>query len=117
MQTTCEWRELYRSVDHQMARNLATCIEAMEFRARVVTSGGFDPATFPHDDSTPLLVQVTTADWPALFDVLDELVAEQLEFDAFIESWDERTRRNERRLLIVLIIVVGALAAIGATDL
>ena len=116
MQNVEPWPLLYQSEDPRRVRMVATCLAAMEFDVRLA---GRDVEE-DHADrggDTPLMVRVRSEDLPHLLEVLDDLIDEQEQFDNFVGAWHHRVSRTDRRLLITLIIIVGALAAIGATEL
>jgi len=116
------WRELYRTSDASMAQTVATCIEGMEFEVRLRDALGREIDT-PNDDGSeaheqhtpPFVIEVHASDWPALRDVLNDLIAEQREFDAKLEA----DRRRSMRVAQLLILSTAALLAsvVGATAL
>jgi hypothetical protein len=99
------WTELYQSDDLHQARVVATCLSAMEFDVRLCTA------------AAPYAVRVPIEDFSTLSEVLAEIIDEQAQFDQFMERWEQRSRKAERRLLIVMLVLVGGLGAVGAIDL
>lgn len=118
MQDTGLWRELFRSEDLMKARAIATCVAAMEFEARLGPAA--PPIRAEEGDGPgdpPYVVEVMMTDWPQLAEVLEEIVAEQEDFDDALERWQCRAAQSERRVLLAMIIIVGALAALGVIEL
>ena len=79
------WRELCRFDDPLLARAVATSIEAMEFdvllRAADSPPGGDEASS---SGRPPYVVQVVASEWGDLADVLEEIIAEQQEFDRMV---------------------------------
>ena len=48
---------------------------------------------------------------------VDEIIDEQEQFDEFVDAWQNRASRAERRLLITMIVIVSALGIGGAIEL
>lgn len=115
--TATAWRELMRCDDSRLANIVAITIASMEFDVRC-TEFELDAAAMRRlPKPQPYVIEVLERDWHDLIGVLNELIAEQLEFDAYLDSRDRSIGRNHRRLLIALAVVVGALAAAGAVEL
>jgi hypothetical protein len=117
MDNISQWRILYRSSDPDAIRKLITSLAAMEFDVRC-TNGSGSPV-YSHDEeygSPPFVVEVAAADWPELIELHEEIIREQDEFDAWLDS-REHERRRRRRVLILLTIVIAALAVLGLIEL
>src|SRR5262245_51405767 len=84
------WRQLARFDDPGLASAVATTIAAMEFEVRL---------------EDPTIVEVLEHDQADLADVLEEIVAEQQEFDRLLE---EKRRSAERAGIILLLVLSGA---------
>jgi hypothetical protein len=114
MRASESWRELYRVEDASLVDAVATSIQAIGFDARIVSPRGRG-GHFDRDRPAPppYVVQVPDECWDDLRDVLDMIVAEQLEFDVMLEHRDLRRGRVERRCMLVLVVVVGAFAVLG----
>ena len=110
------WRELWLSDDLVEACAVSTTILAMEYEARLVDRDGrgVGPGS---DSSGPFRVYVREADWPQLSEVVEEIVAEQAEFDQYLEGWRSLASRLHRALLLALIVIVAVLAIVGAIEL
>lgn len=121
MKNVDHWPALYASEDLPEVRMLATCLSAMDFEVAVEE----DASTAPDGRSvharlgggSPHVVRVRAEDHDELSDLLEEILSEQDEFDAAIESWHTRANRTERRLLVTMIIIVSALGVAGAIEL
>ncbi len=83
------WRVLARFDDPGLASAVATTIAAMEFEVRL---------------EQPSVVEVMEDDQADLAEVLDEIVAEQQEFDRLLE---EKRNRAERSGVLILLILSG----------
>lgn len=111
------WTELHRCDDADRARTLLVCLEAMEFDARLVeVPGGQTSAAF-RQRSSAWRIDVPESHWETLREIVDEILAEQDEFDEFMAAWEQRTGRTQRKVLVVLVVIVGSLAAVGAIRL
>ena len=76
MQTaTNNWQELCRFTDQSLARAVATSIAAMEFDVRLIEI----------EDPNQYVIEVDSDNFNALNDLLQEIVDEQIEFDALLE--------------------------------
>lgn len=84
------WRELARFDDPALASAVATTIAAMEFDVRLEERG---------------VVEVAECDRADLVDVLEEIIAEQQDFDRDIQ---ERQRRSQRQAGVILLVATGA---------
>lgn len=103
------WRELCRFDDLPLARAVATSLEAMEFDVLLRAADGppeGDPA--PPHGRPPYVVQVVASDWGDLADVLQEIIAEQREFDRMII----RQRAASRHSRIVTVIFLAGAAEV-----
>jgi len=98
------WRELCRFDDLLSARAVATSIAAMEFDVRLCAADA--PAEPPpehahdHPGRPPFVVEVRSRHWHDLADVIDEIIAEQREFDLALES--RRGAGRPARLVAVI---------------
>ena len=97
---------------------IATCIAAMEFEVDLSDARG-QRIDHPSREGAgpPFIVKVTSACWSQLNDVLDEIIEEQNQFDAFITSWHATAARWERNLLALIIAIVMVLATFGLINL
>ena len=112
------WRALFASDDPAEARVVATCVAAMEFDVRMTPHDTIGEGLDDGDGGTEgIVVEVPANDWAVLAEVLDDILAEQAQFDAFLVETHGRSTRAQRRLLITMIVIVGALAVVGAIDL
>lgn len=114
------WRELYRCENLLQARAVATSIAAMEFDVRLTTLGPLELehennvdkphsstssaadeslADVPDDLPGPYVVEVPELHWPDLAEVLSEIIAEQAEFDEWLEL---RRHRRSAQFFVVL---------------
>ena len=122
MNEATTWTELCRCDDPRQARTIVTTIGAMEFPVRLVnaaTGGVVDP---PEGGETGLwVVQVQGEHRADLIGVLDEMLAEQAEFDRAMEARKEAHRRTEanfvRWVLLILVIIVAVLAMLRSIEL
>lgn len=106
------WRELHRTGDAREAMTVLTSIAAMEFEARCpgaslresnADNEGWDLG------NPPYIIEVREQNWADLQGVLAMLLEEQAEFDRACEARQERRRRADRWM--VLVVAVGALLA------
>ncbi len=109
------WRELFRSNDPNEVHNVAMTIAAMGFDLRCSdASGAFELTEEEPDGRPPYILQVPAEHVPELHPVLEDIVAEQNEFDEMLAQRDRQGRRMRQRLaLIVLISAMIALALLG----
>lgn len=113
---TQTWRELMRCDDARLANIVTITIASMEFDVRLTHVE--DPAGERRLPAPkPYVIEVDESDWHDLTEVLHELIAEQIEFDDYMTSRELMVGRSQRRLLIILAVVVSALAAAGAIEL
>ncbi len=105
------WRELARFDDPAIASAVATTIAAMEFDVRLD-----DPPEPGAPGSAAWVIVVDGRDWPALAEVLDEIVDEQVEFDRAVA--DGRAGRGELATVVVIGLTGAAdlLALLGLLD-
>jgi len=121
MERNVQWRELYRTNDPALAHTLATCIEGMEFDVRVRDTIGrllgecHDETKARMAFKPPFVIDVHEEDWPALRDVLTELIEEQSEFDDKLEAQQQRSTRVAQ--LLVLSAVTLLASFVGASML
>ena len=123
------WRELYRSDDLSEARAIATTIASMAFE---VALHGVSVHPLRDDDEAddasawewpseqargPYVIRVPEAQWKMLIDAVPEIIAEQAAFDEYLGTRDGRLGRGQRRLLVVMVVLVSGLAATGAIQL
>ncbi|MHC4210880.1 MAG: hypothetical protein ACYSWT_14325 [Planctomycetota bacterium] len=101
------WRELCRFDDLPLARAVATSLEAMEFDVLLRTADSTpEGVPAPPYGPPPYVVQVVASEWGDLADVLEEIVAEQREFDRMVN----RHRAASRHSRIVTVIVLAGAA-------
>ena len=102
---TPQWRELTRCDSLAEAHLIATSIEAMEFEVRLRSASADEPLAAA---AGPFVVEARAEDRDDLAGVLEEILAEQGEFDERLERRDraiECTRRG-----FFLVAIAGALA-------
>lgn len=117
MNETIVWRELMRCDDARLANIVTITIASMEFDVRCIAVDLDETAMRRLPAPQPYTIEVLENDWHDLTNVLHDLIAEQLEFDALLDCRDISIGRNQRRMLFALAVIVGALAAAGAIDL
>ena len=110
------WCELWRTDDLLEARAVSTTNLAMEYEARLIDRDGNDLEALS-EENAPYRVQVRESDWPELSEVVEEIVAEQAEFDTYMQGWRSFVHRLHRAFLLVLIAIVILLAIFGAIAL
>lgn len=112
------WQELYRGDDLNHMRMIATCLDAMEFEARLIDLRG-RPIRAQEEFSLdpPYCIHVPGSEWGMLTDVLGEIIDEQRQFDARFDESRNRAGRRERQGLVVLIAIVIVLAMFGLIEL
>lgn len=86
------WRELHRTSDARDALRVLTCIAAIEFDVRCVDGLGEVVDLSDAAGGGLWIIQVRAEDHPELMEVLDEIIAEQDEFDAALDQQDRRRR-------------------------
>jgi hypothetical protein len=97
---------------------ICTAIAAMEFDVRLRNAATALPVGDDEKDwGGGYVVETRAADWPDLAGVLDEIIEEQREFDAFLDAWHGRAGRMHRIFLGVVVGVVIALAIMGVIEL
>jgi hypothetical protein len=100
------WRELCRFDDLPLARAVATSIEAMEFdvvlRPDESPPGVVEASPEP---GPPYVVQVVASEWGQLAEVLEEIIAEQRDFDRMIARRQVAGRHSR---IVTVIILAGA---------
>ena len=108
MPETTPWRELHRTSDSQELLAIVTSIAAMEFETRCVDCAGRPVALSELDGPGPYIVQVPADDHAELLDVLDEIIAEQDEFDADLRrrTWTGRQVMVSCLCFVGIIIVL-----------
>ncbi|MHC4427091.1 MAG: hypothetical protein ACYS0D_00605 [Planctomycetota bacterium] len=100
------WRELCRFDDPLLAHAVATSIEAMEFDVLLRAAGGPTGAEqAAYHGQPPYVVQVVASDWGDLAEVLQEIIAEQQEFDRMLLQ-RRVTCRHSR--IVTVIALTGA---------
>jgi hypothetical protein len=100
------WRELCRFDDPMLARAVATALEAMEFDVHL-RGAGHPPGAEETADfgRPPYVVQVVASEWADLTDVLEEIIAEQQEFDHMVIGHRAAGRHS---LIVTVITLTGA---------
>jgi hypothetical protein len=103
------WRELCRFDDPLLAHAVATSIEAMEFDVLLRAAGGpAGPQDAAHPGQPPYVVRVVASEWGDLAGVIDQIIAEQQEFDRML---------LQRRVVCRHSRVVTVIALTGAAEL
>lgn len=111
MEPPSPWRQLCRTDEPDLARTIVTTIAAMEFPVRLRDAKTGAVIEQAEDIGEGPFIIETHADHQAeLAEVLEELIGEQEEFDAELESRDRFVRRMRRLVLLILIIIVAILA-------
>ncbi|MHC5022444.1 MAG: hypothetical protein ACYTGG_00840 [Planctomycetota bacterium] len=110
------WRDLYRCECPVRARAVATSIASMQFDVRLLGDDGRD-INDGWPENVTFIVRVPESDWDQLAAVLDEIIAEQEDFDDFLRDRDDRVGRAQRRFIVAMVILLAALAAGGAIEL
>ncbi len=101
-----DWRELTRCDSLAEAHTIATSIEAMEYDVRLRTAFSDEPIDIAAmsndpDASGPFVIDARGADWADLAGVLQEIIAEQFEFDDGLRRRDRAVNRVRWTLLSV----------------
>jgi hypothetical protein len=117
------WRELYRTSELSLAHTIATCIEGMEFEVRLRDALGREVSDVVDEGSAksqasirpPFVIHVREQDWAALREVLDDLIAEQEEFDDKLAAAARRSTRVARVVILSAIALAASFA--GAASL
>jgi len=117
MANRAPWRELTRTDDLRLAMNIATTIAAMQFDVRLCGRDGALLRNAEPLPGGPYLVLIRPADWPDLHDVLDQIIDEQIEFDARLAARDRKSLRLSRIVMILSSAIVAALAVLGIVEL
>ena len=118
MNDPADWRDLYWCEGLARARAIATSIAAMEYDVRLRNAATALPVMDDEEDwGGGYVIQARTEDWSDLADVLDQIIDEQQEFDAFIDAWHGRTGHLHRIFLGVVIGLVIVLAILGIIEL
>jgi hypothetical protein len=118
MHDPADWRDLHWCEDLVQARTIATAIAAMEFDVRVRNAATALPVGDDEEDwGGGYVVETRAADWPDLAGVLDEIIEEQREFDAFLDAWHGRAGRMHRIFLGVVVGLIIVLAILGVIEL
>lgn len=106
------WRALFSSDDPDRVRAVATTIASMGFEVRCSNESHPSRALDGDDiEHQPREVCVREEDFPELIEVLDEIIAEQAEFD---QQLKERRWRVQKRIALALVIAAMlALALLG----
>jgi len=113
------WRCLHECGDFSEALMVRTTIAAMEFDVRLLDRAGVDVLHLEDESrhTPPYRVDVRAEDWADLVDVLPDLIDEQKQFDAMLDSRDHMVGRAHRWLVIALITLVAVLATLGYIEL
>jgi uncharacterized membrane protein YcjF (UPF0283 family) len=101
------WRELHRCHGLLEARAIVTSIAAMEFDVRVrdATTGEIVSINENLPDGT-FIIETQVEHAPALADVLDQIIDEQVEFDATLDEVQRRTTRWVRRVYLIILLLI-----------
>ncbi len=111
------WRELYRCESLKQARTIITSISAMEFEVRLRNelTGRLVEAE-DKDGKGQYLIEARSADLQDLAEVLDQIVDEQREFDAFLEGWHSLASRSQLLFFALAGIIILLLAVLAVLD-
>jgi len=113
-----DWRELACFDDLHQARAIATAIAAMEYEVRLIDArGGEVRPDLELAYNAPYALQVPAAERAELADVIDEIVAEQMEFDVRLAAFHDRASRRQRLFLAFMVALVIGLAILGVIRL
>jgi hypothetical protein len=113
-----DWRELARFNDLHQARAIATSVASMEFESRLIDARGNDICVeYELTYDGPFAVQVPAGHWAELRDVIDELIAEQMEFDVRLAAFHDRRCHRQQVLLAFMVALVAVLAMLGVIRL
>ncbi len=120
MSDSPSWRVLYAGEGLARARVIATAIEAMEFEVRLCDVATDLPvealgANLDHDGV--YRIEARGEDWSDLAEVLEQIIEEQSEFDAFLEHRDSSVLNAQRVFLGVVVALVIVLALMGIAKL
>ncbi len=114
---TRTWRSLYECDEPHRAQTIVTCLRAMEFDVRLrVGERTWDDGLPEQPLPERHVIEVPTGDWAELRAVLDELMAEQDEFDAKLALRRRRTSRLWGISLILLLIGFAVFALLRLTS-
>ena len=118
---TPQWRELIRCDSLAEANVIATSIEAMEFEIGLRSSYSDEPldaaaiedlqARGDADVGGPFVIEARAEDYDDLAGVVEEIRAEQGEFDERLEHRDRAVGVARRGMFLVLLAGAMALAA------
>ncbi len=113
-----QWRDLFRCDGLPQARAVATSIEAMEYDVRVIDVATGRPVTDAAgaDPGGGFVVQTRPEEAVELHEVLDQIIAEQVDFDDYLDRRDEVRLSRQRVFLGVLITIVSVLAMLRMID-
>jgi hypothetical protein len=118
MRNVASWHELHTCDSLREAMTIATSIEAMEFDARICRLATGEPIVDGEAEEVgPYVVEVPLPYARELLEVIDLIIEEQREFDAFLDEVHAAASRRQRQILLGLIGVVGVLAALGYIEL
>lgn len=120
MSDSPSWRVLYAGEGLAKARVIATAIEAMEFEVRlcdVATDLPVEAMDENLDDDGVYRIEARGDDWSDLADVLEQIIAEQSDFDALLERRDRSVLSVQRVFLGVVVALVIVLALMGIARL
>lgn len=124
MSNATTWSELYRTEDIYDARAVATSVAGMEFDVRIRGIGDPPRSGAAVDDDgdnpggPPFVVEVPAEEYPALREVLDEILDEQFQFDTKLHRRDRRRRQFLLGLSIVVLAaaIAAAVASVVSSD-
>ena len=114
------WQELLRCEGLDQAHAIATSIEAMEYDVRVIDLVTGRPVSGDATDVDPagrFVIETRPEDEAELSEVLDQIVAEQDDFDDYLDRRDNKTLSVRRVLLGTLIAIVAVLAMLGIIEI
>jgi len=108
--STDVWRELFRSDDHGIVQCLVTCLLAMEYDVCLRDDRGDITLDVWNDREArssivgAVSIDVRRRDHDDLHEVLDELIAEQRDFDACIDDQVQYEAMFVRTALAVVLL-------------
>ena len=120
MSDPLSWRVLYAGEGLARARAIATVIEAMEFEVRlcdVATDLPVEALEADLDKDGVYRIEARGEDWSDLAEVLEQIIAEQSDFDALLERRDRSVLSAQRVVLGVVVVAVIVLALMGIARL
>lgn len=107
------WKHLHYSSDPRIIASVVTSIAAMEYDVRSVDANGRPVSVDELGEATgPFSIEVRPESHAELVDVLDEIVAEQIEFDVLLDHGRQWTRKQ---LLVSIAAILGIVLFLWVT--